>query len=193
MCASAFNVTMKNNYFGYHSTVMPVTPVTVPIPPGTTVGERNWLRLIYRQRVVLHPGEEKKSGKNTRTHSRLGGRGNATRALRLFFYFSTSLALYNMGAVSQTGWKINTNGLQRINRELLFSCCRQSLARGNFTLSSRCLCQRNVSKNLPAVQSGSANRRLLSSVITSVDSSYILLQLSRMNECRVTHLVLFEI
>lgn len=72
--ASAFNVTMKNNYFGYHSTVMPVKPVTVPIPPGTTVGKRNWLRLIYRQRVVSHPGEGKKSGKNTRTHSRLGGR-----------------------------------------------------------------------------------------------------------------------
>ena len=54
MCASAFNVTMKNNYFGYHSTVMPVKPVTVPIPPRTTVRERNWLRLIYRQRIPAH-------------------------------------------------------------------------------------------------------------------------------------------
>lgn len=74
-------------------------------------------------------------------------------AAPIFFIFSPRLG-FNMDAVSQTGWKINTNGLQRINRELLFSCCRQSLTSGNFTLSSRCLCQRNVSKNLPAVQRG---------------------------------------
>lgn len=90
-------------------------------------------------RAVSIFGERLNSTQETRAHSRLGGRGNATQAPRLFFYFPTSPALYNMGAVSQTGWKINTNGLQRINRELLFSCCRQSLTRGNFTLSSRCL------------------------------------------------------
>lgn len=147
-------------------------------------------------RVVSILGERLNSTQETRAHSRLGGRGNATRAPRLFFYFSTSLTLYNMGAVSQTRWKINTNGLQRINRELLFSCCRQSLTRG----ISRCplavlakKCIKELAGRATRLFPRSVNRRLLSSVITSVDSSYILLQLSRMNECRVTHLVLFEI